>query len=89
MESIAIARLVSRMRLQLDFVRSRRVTVGGCCCSGIVLAGFSVQRVTREPVPRRTRARPVRAAGGAGGEPKVDLFGCARTAANRVRKTVP
>jgi len=47
MESIATARVVSRMRLQLDFVRSRRryTWLGAVLLSGgIVLAGFSVQQ---------------------------------------------
>jgi Tfp pilus assembly protein PilN len=97
MESIAIARLVSRMRLQLDFVRSRRryTWLGALLLSsGIVLAGFSVQQYFAAEAEIAALERELaRLARGAGGEPKVDLdrLRARIVLANQVvrKKTVP
>jgi len=100
MESIAIAQVVSRMRLQLDFVRSRRryTWLGAVLLSGgIVLAGFSVQQHFAAEAEiaalERELARLARGAGGAGGEPKVDFdrLRARIVLANQVvrKKTVP
>ena len=97
MESIGIAGVVSRMRLQLDFVRSRRryTWLGALLLSsGIVLAGFSVQQYFAAEAEIAALERELaRLARGAGGEPKVDLdrLRARIVLANQVvrKKTVP
>jgi Tfp pilus assembly protein PilN len=100
MESIAVARVVSRMKLELDFVRTRRrYTLPGALLllSGITLAGFSVQQYfsaeSKIAALERELARFTRGAGGAGSERKVDLdrLRARIVLANQVvrKKTVP
>lgn len=97
MESIGIAGVVSRMKLQLDFVRPRRryTWLGALLLSsGIALAGFSVQQYfAAEGEIAALERELARLARGAGGEPKVDLdrLRARIVLANQVvrKKTVP
>jgi Tfp pilus assembly protein PilN len=100
MESIAIARVGSCMKLQLDFVRPRRrYTLHGALLllSGIALAGSSVQQYFAAEgeiaALERKLATLAHGAGGAGGERKVDLdrLRARIVLANQVvrKKTVP